>query len=338
MTMYYPPVKVFATKGTQYLGIEVCRLLGKIISSPNNTATEPIALDSFGLSDHKLDCFSNDNIRVQIPDVRNHSVVVIHTQVPDVSHGIIELFALLDAIKNAQPKEVFVVFPYMPYSRSDIESVPHSSVMATWMAQSMKMFGVKKVILLDPHAPHAKHFFEPAANEVSIVPMIADYMIKNVLSGHSTDEFAIVFPDVGALERFGKLGKILNVEMVYLTKTRKDNKENPSHGVVVGDVNGKSCWLIDDEILTGNTVKSAVKMIMLAGAKSISAIAVHPILRKNGEDSNFVAESLQSSTLEQIILTNSIPLADKVKGKDKFTTWDVAPLLAEAISSVLETG
>jgi len=320
MTRHYLPVKVFATKDTQYLGEEVCRSLG------------------VGLSDHVLDCFSNDNIRVQIPDITNHSVVVLHTQVPNVSQGIIELFALLDAIKNAQPKDIFVVFPYMPYSRSDVESVPRSSVMAAWMAQTINRVGVKKVILLDPHAPHVKHYFEPAADETFITTLVVDYLKNNVLSNCHPEEFVIVFPDTGAFERFGKLGKTLNLEMAYLTKTRQDNKENPSHGKVVGEVKSKHCWIIDDEILTGNTAMSTTKLLMLSGAQSISMIAVHGILRQARKDENFVAELLQGSALEKIILTNSIPTADKVKDKDKFIIWNIAPLLAEAISRLLKVG
>jgi len=336
MTRYYLPVKVLATKGTQYLAKEVCSFLDEKISFSDLMGRGLIELNRFDLSDHILDCFSNDNIRVQIPDIRNHSVVVIHTQVPDVSQGIIELFALLDAIKNAQPKDVLVVFPYMPYSRSDVESVPRSSVMAFWMAQTINRAGVKKVILLDPHAPHIKHYFEPAADEISIIFLIADYLKNKFLLNCSSEEFVLVFPDTGAFERFSKLGNMLNLEMVYLTKTRQDNKENPNPGKVIGEVKGKNCWLIDDEILTGNTAINAVELLISNGAKSVSMIAVHAILRKAGENDNFVAELLQDSALKKIIITNSVPAADKVKGKDKFTIWNISSLLAEAISRSLK--
>lgn len=335
MTRYYLPVKVLATKGTQYLAKGVCGFLDEKISFPD-MEREPIELNRFDLSDHVLDCFSNDNIRVQIPDIRNHSVVVIHTQVPDVSQGIIELFALLDAIKNAQPKDVLVVFPYMPYSRSDVESIPRSPVMASWMAQTINRAGINRVMLLDPHSSHIRHYFDPAADEISAILLIADYLKNNFLLNCSSEEFVLVFPDTGAFERFGKLGNILNLETVYLTKTRRGTKENPDPGKVIGEVEGKNCLVIDDEILTGNTALNALKVLISKRVKSVSMIAIHPILRRAGKNDNFVAGLLQDSAFERIIITDSVPAADKIKGKDKFAILSISSLLAEAISRSLK--
>lgn len=336
MAKYYLPVKVFATKGTQYLAKEVCRFLDERISFPDLIERGLIRLNHFELSDHILDCFSNDNIRVQIPDIRNHSVVVIHTQVPDVNQGIIELFALLDAIKNAQPKDVLVVFPYMPYSRSDVEDLPRSSVMASWMAQTINRAGINKVMLLDHHASHIRYYFDPAADEISTIFLIADYLKNNFLLNCSSEEFVLVFPDDGAFKRFVNLGNILNLEMAYLTKTRHDNKENPDPGKVIGEVGGKKCLLIDDEILTGNTAINALELLISKRVKSVSMIAIHAILRKAGKNDNFVAGLFQDSAFEKIIITDSVPATDKVKGKDKFIILSISSLLAEAISRSLK--
>ncbi len=327
------PVKVLATSATQSFAQEVCSVLNNKI---------PFSTKSFKdlrLSEHETVVFSNGNLLVKVPNVRGHQTVVLHTQAPPVHDQLFELFALLDAINNAQSEDVLLVFPYMPYSRSDIKDQPRISTMAAWMAREINRVSmVKKIILLDPHAPQIKHYFEPAADEVSAIYLIIDYLQNQFLPDRNVKDVVVVYPDAGAFKRFGKVAGMLKLETVFLTKTRNDNTETPDPGKVVGNVSGKDCIVFDDEIATGGTAISDADLLMKSGAKSVSMTAVHAILQKKDEPKDYVANLLEQSCIEKFVITDSVPVAHKIKNCTKFTVLSVAGLISEAINRSIQGG
>ena len=167
----FSSVKVFSTTGSEVLASEVCESLKPRLPDQLIPGRELV------LSRSNVQRFSNQNIQVQVDNVRGHFVVVIHTQVPPVNDGLIELFALLDAINNARPADVLLVFPYMPYVRSDRKNKPRISTMAHRLAHILSVsFEIKRVILLDPHDSHIKHYFNPVADEISAIYLMIDWM------------------------------------------------------------------------------------------------------------------------------------------------------------------
>lgn len=320
------PVKVFATSGSEGLAQEVCNALYSRLPRECQP-TKPVQLSTV-----TVERFSNDNLQVQVENVRGHFVVVIHTQVPPVNDHLIELFALLDAIINAGPADILLVFPYMPYGRSDNKNNPRISVMGCRLPHIFThSFGIKRVILLDPHDSHIKHYFDPAADEISAIYLMVDFLERKIFSTRSKKDSVLVFSDAGSARRYGKVANLLNLPEVYASKERLDDKENPTLKKIVGDVRGKFCLLIDDEILTGSTAVKDAEMLVREGATYVYMLAIHAILASKGLSDRELIKKLNRSPVENFVVTNSVPVSHKLIDPSKFIVLSIAPLLAEAI-------
>ncbi|MCW5943177.1 MAG: ribose-phosphate pyrophosphokinase [Fimbriimonadaceae bacterium] len=322
-------VKVFATTGMDDLGKGVenemrCRL-----------ADHPdYAVEAGELSVSK---FSNENIEVQISNVRDHLVLVLHTQVPPVSDGLIQLFALLDAINNAHPRQVFLVFPYMPYSRSDRKNRPRISVMGQRLPEILnRVLGVHRVMLLAPHDPHIKQYFIPTADEVPVLPMLVDFIRREYLSRWAREDCAIVFADSAAAKRFEEVPSVLGLDPAYIYKSRIDHSESPTVKAITGRVDGRHCFIVDDEILTGNTVMRDAAILKEQGAASVHVLGVHGVLADQRLSVEELMAKLSESDVDEFVVTDSIPLGDKVRLMNgKLTVIPIAPLLGETCKRLI---
>ena len=286
---------------------------------------------------HTVSTFSNQNIEVQVDNVRDHVVVVLHTQTPPVSDHIVELLALLDAINNAHPRQTFVVFPYMPYSRSDRKNRPRISVMGQRLPEILnKVLNVRRVMLLEPHDPHIKQYFVPTADEVPALPLLVDYIRREYLSTLNREECAIVFADSSAAKRFEEVPSSLGIEPAYIYKSRTDHSESPTVKVVTGNIRGKHCFLVDDEILTGNTVLKDAAMLKHEGAATVRMLAVHGVLSDQKLTSKELMAKLVDSDLDEFVVTDSVPLGEKVVyAHGKLKIIPIAPLLGEACKRLI---
>ncbi len=278
--------------------------------------------------------FSNENIEVQVEDVRDSFVVVLHTQVPPVSHGLIELIALLDALQNARPKDILAVFPYLPYSRSDRKNKPRISVMAKTIAEIISA-KTKKVLLLDPHDSHIKHYFNPAADEITAVYLLTEYVKREIIS--QKGDYIILFSDPGSAKRFERIPSVLNLPTAYIDKSRPDNSENPNAKNIVGNIKNKDCLMFDDEVLTGGTSVRDMELVKKENPKSVSMFFIHPILEnKDFPDNQFLLGNLISSGFKKIVAVNTVPVEKKTKNfRDKITILPMEKLLAEAIKRAI---
>ena len=266
-------VKVFATRGSDGLAREVCGYLRKRLPKK----LQPDRHLTLGMVN--IEEFSNENIFVQVENVRDHFVIIFHTQTPPVNKGIIELFHLIDAINNARASDILIVFSCIPYARADKKDQPRISVFSKVMADILNnAFGVRRVILLDPHDTHIKHYFKPSADEISAIYLLIDYIERNVFTSKSKENSVVVFSDTGAAKRYGKVAELLGIPEAYIPKQRNDNTEKSQAKRVVGDVKEKFCLLVDDEIMTGGTAINDAKMLLSEGATSVIMLAVYGIL------------------------------------------------------------
>jgi ribose-phosphate pyrophosphokinase len=323
-------VKVFATSGTIPLAAQIqAELTDRVDEFPPEYCVEH--------GDVSISRFSNENMEVQVANVRDHIAVVVHTQAPPVSDGLIELMALLDAINNAHPRQVFVAFPYMPYVRSDRKNRPRISVLGQRLPEILnKVLGVRRVLLVEPHDPHIKQYFVPTADEIPGTPLMVEH-IKTTLSQECADgKCVIVFADAGAAKRFEELPFMLHIEQAYIHKSRTDHSESPTVRALTGNVKGRHCILVDDEILTGNTVLKDAAILKDAGAASVRMYATHAILADQRSSPADLIKRLAESCVDQFIVTDTIPVADKVAlAPDRFTVLPIAPLLGEAIKRMI---
>lgn len=327
------PLKIFATTGSEDLARATHGDLKKRL--PDEFQQN----DRFVFGQTDVTRFSNENIQVRVDNVRDHFVVVVHSQVPPVNDNLVELFALLDALINAHSEDIFIVFPYMPYSRSDRKDKPRISTMGCRLPRILNLaFGIKRVLLLDPHESHIKHYFDPAADEISATFLFADYLERHVFPERPKNENIIVFADSGASTRFRHIPRLLCVKKAHIDKERIDDKENPLPKEIVGDIRDLHCILLDDEILTGNTAVKDSEFLMASGAKSVSVFAVHAPLASNGHSDTEVVSFLEGSAVERFVVTDSIPVTHKLEGAKKFKVLSVAPLLAETIKRTVFGG
>lgn len=324
--VFVPPVKFFATRGSDILARKV-----------------------YGALQQRLkDCyfgrmgvvrFSNENLRVKVSNVRGYSVVVIHTQVSPVNERLIELFVLLDAIKNAKPADILLVFPYYPYARSDKKDKPRISTMAPlWAKIFNRVYGIERVLLLDPHDDHIKHYFDPAADDITSIYLFDDFLERNVFPSHPKENSVLVFPDEGASKRYGDFGRLLRIPTAYIDKVRRNDKEDPEIRGIIGDVRNKFCLMIDDEILTGGTcIKDAKAVLEMGGGSEVWMMAPHAVFAKKHLAKTALIKKLEESpAIQKFIVTDTIPTTIQlVSGRPKFVVLSVAPLLAEAIKRTI---
>ncbi len=326
----FSQIKVFSTTGSEGLATDICRQLKNRLPE----SLQPEGGLTLGKSIVKR--FSNDNIEVQVDDVRGKYVVIVHTQVPPVNDNLVELFALIDAINNARPADLLVVFPYMPFARSDRKNKARISTMGALLPRILTLaLDVNRVLLLDPHDSHIKHYFHPTADDVTAIFLLADHLERTFFNTVSKKDCVLVFADAGSAKRYEEFAFLTRISTAYIDKNRPDDYEQPLFNQLIGDVEGKICIIIDDEILTGSTAIGDAEILISRGAKKVIMVAVHPVLESKNSGYKEVIKKLIASPIDQFIISDSIPVAHKIKSSKKFTVVSVAPLLGEAIRRTL---
>jgi ribose-phosphate pyrophosphokinase len=325
------PIKLFSTSGSHELGDAIFREVRSRL--PDNVEVYR--------GNVRVERFSNENMQVKVENVRDHLAVVIHTQTPPVNENLVELLLLLHALKNSRAGEVLLVFPYMPYSRSDRKNEAHISTGGVLLPQIFgTVLGVHRTLLLDPHDTHVKHYFEvgaiPAADEVTATLLIVERLRRMMEErGWAQEDVVTVFADAGAATRFRNVPNALGVDQAHINKTRDDASENPAVKEVVGLVEGKHCILIDDEILTGGTAVKDAERLVNYGARTIMMAAIHGPLQDKRLSDQQIMDRLCDSPIEHFIITDSIPCTDKIAlCPERFTLISVAPLLGEAVKRI----
>jgi ribose-phosphate pyrophosphokinase len=318
-------VKVFATTGMGSLADQVvAEMQQRVAAKGTDYRVEK--------GEHTVSTFSNENIEVQVDNVRDHVALVLHTQASPVNEGVIELLAMLDAINNAHPRQAVVAFPYMPYSRSDRKNKPRISVMGQRLPEILNMvLGVRRVLLFEPHTAHIKQYFIPTADEVPVVPLLVKHIKDVFLPQCDPAQCTLVFADAGSAKRFEEVPATLGIDPTYIYKSRSDNSETPHIKAIAGNVKGRHCFVLDDEILTGGTVMNDAALLKANGAASVRVLAVHGILADQRLTLEQMIEKFDKSDVDEFVITDSIPLAHKVEmAPHKFTVLPIAPLIGEA--------
>ena len=298
-------LKVFSGSSHPALAREICDVLGISVGQAHTTR------------------FSNENLKVKIDEnVREKDVFVVQTACPPLSENIVELLILLDALKHSSAKRVTAVLPYFPYARSDKKDEPRISITARLMADMVATAGADRVLTVDLHSPQIQGFFSMPADQLSGVPVLCERLQRDDLSNT-----VVVAADVGEAKDAGRFAKRLDLPIAFIDKRRSgdDEKARPAH--VIGDVKGKDCLLVDDEIATGGTIFSACEFLLAQGATSVQAAIVHPVL------SGRAIERLNASRLRRLLVTNTIPLGPE-KASPKIEVLSMAPLLATAITHI----
>lgn len=332
---YPATIKVFATPGSDGLAQEICKAMQPRL--PRQFI--PYENGQLKLGDVNLKVFGNENVEAQVENVRDVFAVVINSQVPPVAEHFVDLLALLDALVNANVGDILLVLPYMTFSRSDRKDKPRISTMGKLFAKIInEACNVRRVLLLDPHDGHLKHYFDPAANEISAFFLFTDYIERTFFATgkESRNDWVIVFADSGAAKKYKRMPYLLKLLSAYIDKERSEDSDLPQPVRVVGDVNQKNCLVVDDEILSGGTAITDTIELQKVGAKRIVFVAPHAVLADEKLSVPEVVQRLENSLIEEFIIGDSIPVRHKLLLNSKFIVISLVPLLAEAISRVVQ--
>jgi len=275
------------------------------------------------LGDADVSRFSDGEVYVQINEnVRGQDVFVVQPTCPPVNDHLMELLVMIDALKRASARRITAVLPYYGYGRQDRKVMPRVPITAKLVADLITTAGCQRVLAVDLHAGQIQGFFDiPVDHLFAAPPVIVDYLAKKDLK-----DPVLVSPDAGGVERARAIAKRLNAGLAIIDK-RRDGPNVAVFMNLIGDVKDKDVVVIDDMIDTAGTLIQAVEAVKREGARRVLAGAVHGVL------SGPAIKRIQDSALEEVVITNSVPLPPE-KANSKIHVLSVAPLLAEAIRRI----
>ncbi|MFH1588542.1 MAG: ribose-phosphate pyrophosphokinase [Candidatus Diapherotrites archaeon] len=296
----------------------------KIFSGTSNPelAKEIASLLKTRLGEVEIKRFADGEIYVNfLEKVRGEDVYFVQSTCFPQNDNLMELFIMIDAAKRASAGKITAVIPYYGYAKQDRKVSDREPITAKLIADLLAAAGADSVLLMDLHADQIQGFFETQADFVYASPVIIDYFKKKKVS-----DLVIVSPDVGSVKRAKAYAKRLGAGMAIIDKRRpKPNMAKVVH--LIGEVKGKNCLIVDDEINTGGTIINAINAIKRNGAKDVFIACIHPVLAGDA------SKNLQHSDAKEVIATNSIPVP-KEKKFSKLKIISCAKILAEAIHAM----
>ncbi len=275
------------------------------------------------LGDADVFQFSNENIFVKINDnVRGRDVYIIQPFSAPVNRSIMELLIMIDALKRASATRITAVIPYYAYGRTDKKDQPRVPITARLIADCITVAGAHRVLTMDMHAGQIQGFFNIPVDELTAQITLARYFSEKDLL-----DLTIVSTDEGFAKKARQLADRLNAPLAIVEKRRLGNNGHSEAMGIIGNVKDRTALIVDDEIDTAGSLTQAVRLVRQEGAREVYCCATHGIF------SGTAIERLSKAPIKEIVVTDSIPLADS-KRLPNITVLSVAELLAGAISRI----
>ena len=270
--------------------------------------------------------FSDGEAQVEIEEnVRGQDVFVIQSTCAPTAENFMELMVLIDALKRASVATVTAVVPYFGYARQDRR--PRSArvaITAKVVAKFFSTVGADRVLTVDLHAEQIQGFFDIPVDNVYASPLL----LADIWRSHGTDNLIVVSPDVGGVVRARAIAKRLDDAELAIIDKRRPKANVATVMNIIGDVAGKTCVLVDDIVDTAGTLCAAAAALKQNGATKVVAYCTHPVL------SGAAIANVSGSTLDELVVTDTIPLSEAARGCAKIRQLSVAELLAETIRRI----
>jgi len=267
--------------------------------------------------------FSNENTFVRILDnVRQRDTFVVQPFSTPVNSNLVEMLIMIDALKRASAGRITAVIPFFSYGRSDRKDQPRVPITARLIADLLTVAGAGRVLTVDLHAAQIQGFFNIPVDELTAVYLLGDYFNQKKIS-----DLVVVAADIGATKRARDVAAMIHAPLAIMEKRRLGNDDRTETLNVIGEVNGKSALVVDDEIDTAGSLIGVINALIKRGARDVSACCTHPIF------SGPAIDRIVASPLKQVVVTDTVPVKNG-KLKDKITVLPIAPLLGEAISRI----
>ncbi len=298
-------LKIFTGNAHPALAHEICKALGV-----------PLGKAQVGR-------FPDGEVRLQIlENVRGTDVFVIQPTCRPVNDNLVELLVMLDALSRASAFRITAVMPYFAYARQDRKDRPRVPISSKLVADLLTSAGADRVLALELHAGQIQGFFDIPVDHLYATPVTVGYFRRLKLK-----DLVVVSPDTGGVERARGFAKRMNIPLAIIDKRREDANVVEVFNVI-GEVEGKTCLLVDDMIDTAGTLVSGARALKAQGAAKVYACCTHGVFAANA------IERICDAPIEQVVATNSIPLTPEAERCGKIKVLSVAKLLAAAIRSI----
>ena len=295
------PYKVFAGTNSRYLAEKICVGLGCPLGQMN------------------IEHFADGEFSVSYEEsIRGYQVFLVQSTFP-TADNLLELLLMIDAAKRASARSIVAVIPYFGWARQDRKDKPRVSIGAKLIADMLSAAGINRLITMDLHADQIQGFFDVPVDHLYASAIFSEY-IKTL----DKENLVIATPDVGGTKRASSYAKFFGVPMVICYKLRKKANEI-AEMQIIGDVEGADVLLVDDMVDTAGTITKAADLMMANGARSVRAIASHPVM------SDPASARIDQSALVEMVFTDSIPYSKKC---EKVVVLSIADMFADAIRRV----
>jgi len=275
------------------------------------------------LGEAEVGVFSDGEVHVEfLENVRGRDVFVVQPTCSPANDHLMELLAMLDALKRASAARITAVVPYYGYARQDRRANGRTPITAKLVADLITTAGADRVLTMDLHADQIQGFFDMPVDNIYASPVLLGELTRMEL-----ENLVVVSPDVGGVVRARALAKRMGAELAIIDKRRpKPNEAQVMH--IIGAVEDRHCVIVDDMVDTANTLCRAATALKDKGARSVMAAVTHPVL--SGE----AMDNIEASGLDTMLVTDTIPLNHKAANSSKIRVLSIAELLAEAIRRV----
>jgi len=273
----------------------------------------------------RLRRFPDSEVSFQIDEnIRGADVFIVQPTSMPVDPHLMELLVMIDAFRRSSAARITAVIPYYGYARQDRKDKPRVPISAKLVANLLSAAGTNRVLTMDLHKAQIQGFFDIPVDHLFAAPVIIEYLARL-----HYPKLTIVSPDAGGAERARAYAKRLDAELAVVDKRRTEDGSAEVMNVI-GDVEGRTCILQDDIIDTAGTIQKAASALAAAGAARVLACAVHGVL------SGPAIERIESAPVDQLIVTNTVPLRAEAQPCKKIVVLSVARLLGQAIRSIHE--
>jgi ribose-phosphate pyrophosphokinase len=273
----------------------------------------------------RLRRFPDSEVSFQIDEnIRGADVFIVQPTSTPVDPHIMEMLVMVDAFRRSSAARITAVIPYYGYARQDRKDKPRVPISAKLVANLLSAAGTNRVLTMDLHKAQIQGFFDIPVDHLFAAPVIVEYLARL-----NYPKLTIVSPDAGGAERARAYAKRLDAELAVIDKRRSEDGTAEVMNVI-GDVQGRTCILQDDIVDTAGTIQKGATALKQAGADRVLACAVHGVL------SGPAIERIENSPLDQMIVTNTIPLRGDAQQCKKIVVLSVARLLGQAIRSIHE--
>ncbi|MGH7965174.1 MAG: ribose-phosphate pyrophosphokinase [Candidatus Binatia bacterium] len=309
-------LKIFAGNSNRPLAQEICAYLGVSLGAA------------------EIRTFSDGEIAVEITEnVRGGDVFVMQSICTPGNDNLMEMLLMLDAFKRASANRITAVVPYYGYARQDRKVAPRVPISAKLVADLLTTAGASRVLTAELHAGQIQGFFNIPVDNLFSAPVLLPYLRSRI----GREPVSVVSPDAGGVERARAFAKRLGASLAIIDKRRARDTEERILGKanldvaemrIIGEVEGRVAIIVDDMVDTAGTLTTAAAAVHEAGAQTVFACCTHPVL------SGPAIERIRGSVLEEMVVTNSIPLQPEAQALEKIRVLSIAPLMGEAIRRI----